>query len=62
MTADPATDRASLLDALVDEAGMGSFPASDPPSFWAGIPEALTAAPTDAEDGAALHPGIEGNL
>lgn len=26
---------APSVDDLVDEAGMGSFPAGDPPSFWA---------------------------
>ena len=34
-----ATDElvASALDALVDDAGRASFPASDPPSSWSGV-------------------------
>ncbi|MDQ3956894.1 MAG: flavin reductase family protein [Actinomycetota bacterium] len=35
-TWDEVKARRIALDALVDEAGMSSFPASDPPSWWGG--------------------------
>jgi hypothetical protein len=35
--AGPVAAEATYLDRMVDDAGMDSFPASDPPSCWSGI-------------------------
>jgi hypothetical protein len=31
----PVLDEPALAEDIVDECGLGSFPASDPPSWWA---------------------------
>lgn len=31
----PGLDEPALADDIVHECGLGSFPASDPPSWWA---------------------------
>jgi hypothetical protein len=31
----PALDEPALAEDIVEECGLGSFPASDPPSWWA---------------------------
>jgi hypothetical protein len=40
-----------VTDALVDEASEGSFPASDPPSYWARTSAEIKAGPdTDVDE------------
>jgi hypothetical protein len=39
----------------VDECGLGSFPASDPPSGWAGRDDAARATGRPAPDGSAAR-------
>ena len=46
---DQPEDRWSTLDEMVDEAEEESFPASDPPSSWAGVDVARPDTPDRSE-------------